>query len=77
MVGKSTRGLVAEEDVIQAIKALDDGEGAPETGIISLLKEKGIAEEKVKAVIKDLKERGEITAIKTAGDIEFYRWTPR
>ena len=77
MVGKSTKELVIEEEVINAIRALDDGEGAPETGIISLLKEKGIAEEKVKAVIEDLKERGEITAIGRVDDIEFYRWTPR
>jgi len=76
MVGKPTRELVIEEEVINAIKALDDGEGAPETGIISLLKEKGIAEEKVRAVIEDLKERGEITAIRRVDDIEFYRWTP-
>lgn len=77
MVGKPTRELVIEEEVINAIKALDNGEGAPETGIISLLKEKGITEEKVRAVIEDLKERGEITAIRRVDDIEFYRWTPR
>jgi len=77
MVGKHTRELVIEEEVINAIRALDDGEGAPETGIISLLKEKGITEEKVRAVIEDLKERGEITAIRRVDDIEFYRWTPR
>jgi len=77
MVGKPTKELVIEEEVINAIKALDDGEGAPKTGIISLLKEKGISEEKVKAVIEDLKERGEITTLKIVNDVEFYRWTPR
>jgi len=77
MVGKPTKELVTEEEVINAIKALDDGEGAPETAVISLLKEKGIAEEKVRAVIEDLKERGEITAIRRVGNEEFYRWTPR
>ena len=77
MVGRPTRELAVEEEVIKAIKALDDGDGAPDSAIISLLKEKGIGEEKVREVLNYLSERGDVTVIYSRGGVDFYRLTPR
>ncbi len=75
MVGRPTRELVVEEEVIKAIKQLDDGDGAPDSAIISLLREKGIEEEKVREVLDYLRERGDVTIIHSKGAVDFYRLT--
>jgi len=77
MVGRSTKELVVEEEVIKAIKQLDDGDGAPDSAIISLLREKGIEEEKVREVLDYLRERGDVTVIYSKGDVDVYRLTPK
>jgi len=77
MVGRSTEGLAVEEEVIKAIKQLDNGDGAPDSAIISLLREKGIEEEKVRDVLDYLRERGDVTVIYSKGGVDFYRLTPK
>jgi len=76
-VGKTTRELSIQDEVINAVKTLDDGEGAPSSAIITLLTEKGISEKNIRDVLKELKERGDITLLYSKGGVDFYRLRPR